>query len=157
MGRYRFVQPDVVRLPISDGDFIDIKKQLNHGERDDMFAAMSATSPVGDRLRFDARRVRTLKVLTYLVGWSLTKPDPETQDDKPVVWSLDVPEQTRIDTLRNLDTYSFDEIYAAIDAHEEAMDRERTEKKRTADTPPASKATSALPSAAAGATSGSVN
>jgi len=150
MGRSRFVKGEQVRLPLSDGDFIDIKKSLTHGEREDMLAAIAPTIIIGERRRLDARNVRTAKVLTYLVGWSLL------DDGQPVPYSLDLPEDFRRDTLRQLDPSTFDEIHRAIEQHEAADDAERTGKK-TVTASPVSKATSDSRSGAPGVTSGSVN
>ena len=45
MGRHtRFVKPKVIRVKISDGDWIEIKRELNVGERKQMTAAVV---PVG--------------------------------------------------------------------------------------------------------------
>lgn len=137
-------------MPLSDGDFINIKKALTHGEREDMLSAISPHITVGERRQIDTRHVRTTKVLTYLVSWSLT------DHDQPVPYSPDLPEQARIDTIRSLDTYTFDEIHAAIEKHEIAADAARTGKK-TVTAPPASNPISESPSGATGATSGSVN
>ena len=82
-----FVTPAVQRLTLSTGDTIDIIKRLNHGETEDMYA------------RFLEKRgsVRTVLILTYLVGWSLTR------DGQPVPYGPQLSEQERTDTIRNLD------------------------------------------------------
>jgi hypothetical protein len=150
MARNRFVEPELVRVPLSDGDFINIKKALTHGEREDMLSAISPHITVGQRRQIDTRHVRTTKVLTYLVSWSLT------DHDQPVPYSPDLPEQERIDTIRSLDTYTFDEIHAAIENHEIAADAARAGKK-TAIAPSKSKPISESPSGADGGMTTSVN
>jgi hypothetical protein len=36
-----FVKPEPIRLPLSGNEYIDIKKRLNHGEREDLYARMA--------------------------------------------------------------------------------------------------------------------
>lgn len=141
-----FVIPEPHRLTLADGQFVDIKKRLNVGEREDMFARMSPHGGVINR-----REVRTAKVLTYLLGWSLTN------GETPVLMSPDLPEQTRLDTIRSLDPDRFDEIYDAIDAYETAEDAARAAQKKTRASTRAGDPILPSPSAVTGASSGSVN
>ena len=115
----RFVTPLTVRLPISQGDFIDIKRRLNTGEQQDLFAQMMPTINPGQPYALQSRHVLTAKVLAYLVGWSLTR------DDKPVPVSPDA--------VNNLDPDTFREIREAIDAHEQAVDAELEVAKKNRD------------------------
>jgi hypothetical protein len=130
-----FVTPEPVRLSLIGGQFIDIKKRLNHGETEDMYTRMSPHGGVLNR-----RELRTAKILAYLLGWSLTN------HGVPVPMAPELPEQTRIDTIRSLDPDRAVELYRAIEAHEEAMDRARAaeSEKKTDET------ISPSPSAAAG-------
>lgn len=140
----RFTKPKSVRLPLSDGDYIDITNRLNHGEREDMFARMSPHA-----LELDRRQVRTAKVVAYLLGWSLTDGDAPGEGT-PVPMSPDLPEAARIDTIRSLDPDTFIEIYDAIDAHELAVTQARSDAKKKTGGTPASDPISPSPSAAAG-------
>jgi hypothetical protein len=142
-----FVKPEPHRLSLSDNEYVDIKKRLNHGEREDMFARMAPYVVPGELAHMDRREVRTAKVLMYLLGWSLT------DDGTPVPMSPVLSEAERLDTIRSLDPDRFDEIHAAIEAHEEAY----AKKKKAQATESVSPATSPSPVAVAGATSGSVN
>ncbi|HZD63875.1 MAG TPA: hypothetical protein VE200_13895, partial [Xanthobacteraceae bacterium] len=77
------VTPESVRLPLSDGDFITVKKELNAGEGLDL----EAEPPP-----------RTLPViLAYLVGWSFVGPG-----NIPIPYSLSQSAAERRDTLRSL-------------------------------------------------------
>jgi hypothetical protein len=38
-----FVKPEPIRLPLSGNEYIDIKKRLNHGEREDCTRAWPRT------------------------------------------------------------------------------------------------------------------
>jgi hypothetical protein len=116
MGRNRFVTPDIVRLPLSDGDFIDIKKELNAGENRRVFARLVKDMHAGEKIQLEPEQVGLTKVVEYLIGWSFTD-----GNGKPV----DVSEGA----IQNLDQDTFTEITKAIDAHEEKMDAERTARK----------------------------
>lgn len=112
MGRCRMVTPESVRLPLSDGDFITVKKELNAGEGLDL----EAEPPP-----------RTLPViLAYLVGWSFVGAGNEPIPYSPMQ-SLD----ERRATLRNLDTATMDEIVEALAPHLRANRRAVEEKKTT--------------------------
>jgi hypothetical protein len=115
MGRSRVVQPEMVRLPLSDGDFIDVKRELTAGEYYDLVLAQSERKPFA-------------KVLAYVIGWSLCG-----AENQPLPYSLDMVETVRRDTVRSLDTPTIRELIAVLDKHEQAVDAAREEKK----TPPA--------------------
>jgi hypothetical protein len=66
-----FVRPEPIRLSLSGGHYIDIKKRLNHGETEDMYARWAPFVVPGQPANLNRREVRTAKVLTYLLGWSL--------------------------------------------------------------------------------------
>lgn len=139
-----FDDPEPHRLTLHDGKFIDIRKRLNSGEREDMFARISPTG-----IGMNRREVRTAKILAYVLGWSLTR------KGQPVPMSPDLPENVRVDTIRNLNTDRFDEIHTAIETHEEAMSAERAAQKKILPGSPDANATLASPSGSAGASSGS--
>jgi len=113
MGRSRVVVPEVVRLALSDGDYIDVKRDLNAGEYFDLLTAM-------------AERQKFSKILAYVVGWSFVGPD-----DHPIPYTLDDPEQARRDTIGALDKATLRELIAAIDKHEGAQDAALAKKKAT--------------------------
>ena len=106
----RFVTPHTVRLDISLGDWIEVKRRLNTGEQQDLFAQMMPSITPGQPYALQSRHVLTAKVLAYLVDWSLT------QYGKPV--------PVTVDAINNLDPDTFKEIREMIDAHEEAIQGE---------------------------------
>lgn len=112
MGRSRVVQPEIVRLPVSGGDFVDVKKELNAGEYFDLILAQSERQPFA-------------KILTYVIGWSFVGTDSE-----PIPYSLDMPETLRRDTVRSLDKATMRELVSVIDKHEQAVDAQRDGKKK---------------------------
>jgi hypothetical protein len=105
----------MVRLPLSDGDFLDVKRELNAGEYFDLLIAQSDRQPFA-------------KILAYVIGWSLCG-----ADNAPLPYSLELVETVRRDTVRSLDKPTIRELIAALDKHEQAVDATREEKK----TPPA--------------------
>lgn len=123
MSRYRFVEDEVVRLSLSDGDWIDVKKVLNAGEyRKLVYAQFKDTD--GDKVILDHAQVGIAKVVAYLLGWSFLD-----RDQRPEPYSLDLPEATRRNLIDNLDQATYRELLAAINAHEERQDLELTAKK----------------------------
>lgn len=129
-----FVNPEAHRLTLHDGQFVDIRKRLNHGESEDLNARIWPSGGI------DRRMVRTARIFAYLLNWSLTK------DGVPVPYSPDLPEQERLDTIRALSQERAVEIFDVIEAHEEAMEKERAAKKKIRAGEPASEPTSASPS-----------
>lgn len=100
----RFVAPETVTLPLSDGDSIQIKKRITHGERDAMYA----------RIRAHGDQGRSAELAAYLVSWSSSTP-----------YSLELSEDDRISTISALETDSFDELMAALKKHQDALAQEK--------------------------------
>jgi hypothetical protein len=123
MPQCRVVRPEMVRLQLSDGDFIDVKKELNAGEYFDLLTDLSARKPYA-------------KALAYLIGWSLVG-----AESAPLPYSLEMDEQARRDTVRALSVRTMREIIAVIDKHEASEERQHTKKKETPAVSPASNPT----------------
>jgi hypothetical protein len=112
-----FVNPDVVRLPLPDGQWIDVKKRLNAGESRKMFARVVKDMEAGTKPKLDPEQVGLTKLIAYLVGWSFAD-----DDGKPVKYSADA--------LDNLDPDVYSEMIKAVDAHEDAQDAAREKEKK---------------------------
>jgi len=112
------VKPKIVRLSLSDGHYIDVRRRLNTGEQQDMFAAMAPYLVAGEKPQLKSQAVMTAKVLAYLLGWSLT------DDGAPIPMSPDLPDGVRMATVRSIDPDVFREIREAIDTHEAAVELE---------------------------------
>ncbi len=151
MARSRFVRPDTTRLPISEGDYVDVKARLNHGEREDFFAAIAPFDSDG-KSKINRKLLRTTRLLTYVLGWSLTD-----GDGKPVAYTPDMPEDQRMNLIRGLDGETFDEIHAAILKHEADIEAEREVRKKMHGDEIVSPAISASPAPVTGDTSGSAS
>lgn len=122
MARCRFVQPDVTRLALSDGDYIDVKKELNASEQRRVFSRLVKTMHFSEKPEIDPEQVGLSKVVQYIVGWSFTD-----AAGKPVPFSEAA--------LDNLDGETYGEIVKVIDAHDDAVTAERDARKNaTADT-----------------------
>lgn len=140
-------------------DWIDVKRRLNTGEVRAKYTRMYTVAAADGTKRLDPMQTGMSLVVAYLMDWSFTDDDGKpvsishlTQSDDPVAKA----DLARI--LDNLDPDSFGEIAAAIDEHETAQAAARAAEKKTTLTGNASlKATSDLPSAADGRSSGSVN
>lgn len=148
----RIVRPDQTTLQISGGDWLLVKKRLNHGEVSEAFALKYEADQVSiGGYRTNLRRVGMETILIYLLDWSLVDLEGhvipirgKTHDEIASV-------------LNSLDDESFEEIKAAIRAHEQAMDAERAAAKNGQDGASGSSAISPSPSTTAGATNGSTN
>ena len=116
MGRSRFVAPEVVRLTISEGDWIDVKRELNAGETRRIYTDLIRDFRAGEQATLDPKQVGLTKILNYVVGWSFVD-----ADNRPVPFSQAA--------LENLDTDSYKEIADAIDAHDTASEKARAERK----------------------------
>lgn len=132
MARNRFVAPDTVRLDLSDGDFLIVRKELNAGEHRDMWVRVMkpVTLPTDGRLpdlparpQVDAFRAPVAEVLAYLVEWSLV-------DEHGTVVSLRGKDTAFIEAaLNNIDLDSFAEIVAAVQAYDRACTAAREGRK----------------------------
>lgn len=112
MPRLRFVVPDTTRLDLSDGDWIEVKTELNVDDMEQLNRA--STRPVeinqatgaGDvTLALDMFGFRRKRVEIYLVEWSFRGPDDRPMAVGPTAVGLLAPRD-------------FDEIEAAIVRHE---------------------------------------
>jgi hypothetical protein len=113
------VQPNVVRLPLSNGHYLDVKRELNAGEVRRAFARTIKDGYVtgGEAARLDPEKIGITRPLEYLVGWSFC--DPQGQP-------LPIAEGS----LLGLQMPVFREVIAAIEAHDEATLAAREEEHR---------------------------
>jgi len=115
MGRNRDVPPETIRLPLSDGDFLTVIKELNAGEYVDM---------IGDQ----AAGLQFAKMLAYLVSWTLVG-----AGDTPIPYGVLLPRDERRAILRGRDVWTLVEISEAIEAHHAQLEKMIEEKKRIRD------------------------
>lgn len=120
----RMRRPETVKLEISRGDWLLVKKHLTAGEQRAIFRRMMKDGITGDTI--DSVRVGWSKMVGYLLDWSITD-----ADDKPVV-IREQPEEVIGAALDALDIDSFAEILKAVETHEAAMAEERASEKNAA-------------------------
>lgn len=120
----RMRKPETVKIDISQGDWLLVKKHLTAGENRAQFARMIRYGTDGAKL--DPVLVGHSKIVAYLLDWSVTD-----ADGKPVV-IRDQPEDVIAAALDALDIESFKEILAAVEAHDDAMSEARAEEKKAA-------------------------
>lgn len=103
----RFTKPDVDRIEISDGDWIEVRRDLNNGEVKKLEAAgQKPPIAIDGKLynNIDWERYNIERAMIFMTAWSL-----RGEDDKPV--RLD------ISALKALEPESFAEIDTAIVNH----------------------------------------
>jgi hypothetical protein len=116
MARSRFVQPDTVRLSLSDGDWVEVKKELNAGEQRRIFAGVVKTMHAGEKLELNPEQIGKSKLLEYIVAWSF-------------IGLSGKPEPFSAAALDNLDADTYRELIELVDAHEEAAEKAMAERK----------------------------
>lgn len=100
----RFVQPDVVRLDLSDGDWLDVRKELSTGEvRRAMAKTIKSMRPDG-RIEPDLEMLGRAEIAAYIIDWSFVD-----AQDKRVPYSDAA--------LDNLTQDAYNEIEAAVRKH----------------------------------------
>jgi len=145
----RIRRPETLRLALSRGDWIVVKKHLTAGETRRVFRRMIRKGATGDEI--DSLQVGLSKMVVYLVDWSITD-----ADDQPVI-IRGQSEDVVADVLEMLDVDSFAEILKAVETHERTMDREREDEKKTDSGTNKSDPTWPSPGSLDGATNGSAN
>lgn len=100
-------------MPLSDGDYLDVQKELNAGQYLELLTALVDRQPFA-------------KPIAYLVGWSLVG-----LNGQPLPYDLDLPEADRRSTLGALDKATMREIIAVLDKHEATEEAALAAKKKT--------------------------
>ena len=110
----RFVRPETVKLDLTDGDWLLVKRRLTAGEERHAFARILKSTAYGEPMALDFEKTGLAKIVAYLLDWSLA-------DDSGVVVIRDQPAHVVEAALLALDPSSFHEIHHAINAHEAAQ------------------------------------
>ena len=117
-----FVDPNTVRLDLSDGEWIEVKEELTYGEQQRLsnaamtrFQDASAATP---RIELDFERYQVIRLKTWLVDWSAKGKDGK---------SIKITDES----IRAMHPDMAAEIDAALTAHIEAL-----EAAKNAPTPP---------------------
>jgi len=111
----RFVIPETIKLEISQGDWLLVKRRLTAGEERHAFARILKPTTIGEKLALDLERTGLQKIVAYLLDWSL-----EDHQGR-IVAVRDQPADVVERAILDLEPSSFQEIHAAIVAHETAQ------------------------------------
>ena len=115
MGRCRIVQPATDRIPISDGDWIEVKRDLTYGERTHASAAVIGEVRADGWMRPNLDG-SAAQIVAYLVDWSLVD-----MEDKRIPIRTDA---EKLSAIKSLDEATVKEISDAIETHAKARDAE---------------------------------
>jgi hypothetical protein len=110
--RCRFVQPKIVRLPLTEGQWIDVKRELSYGEQTDMFASMRKQFGAGTVPVLDTTLIGRARMAAYLLAWSFVDAEGTPVPVSPAA-------------INNLDGETAREIAAALEAHDETIAEEK--------------------------------
>jgi hypothetical protein len=126
----RFVRPDTVTLPLSDGDSITIRKELTNGETRALaeHGSIPGTSPP----KMDPIKVGGALIAAYLLDWTFVDATGARVDIRGL--SRD----ELLDTVDQLRISDVTEIVAAISTHVATMNAVTEEEKKIPSGAPAS-------------------
>lgn len=120
MARRGVVAIGIDRLEL-DGFWLDVKRELSHGEENRRNEAVSTVTVDPDgrsRVVVDPRKWDDALIAAYVLDWSLVD-----GDDQPLPVS--------IETIEGLPAPVFDEIKAAVDAHIGGILARQADEKKT--------------------------
>lgn len=122
----RYRKQEEIRLELSDGDWLLVRKHLTAGEERDAQARVIKTGSFksGEKPELDLEHLGIAQAVSYLIDWSLTD-----ADDKPIR-IRDQAYAFVAAALRNQTPESLREILEAIQAHDGAMTAEREHEKK---------------------------
>ncbi len=125
MARNRFVQPETVRLPLSEGDWILVKKRLTYGEEQRLAAAALGKVSRLDRgdaeVSLDMERFAVERLEIWIVDWSFWRHSPECEDSGHCTPDCQ-PVRFCRDAIAHLDPDTVEEIDAALERHIQEME-----------------------------------
>ena len=104
MARNAFVEPATVRLELSEGDWIEVKREITYGEQLELQDESSPRSPVDNKTHFVYSNFQVARMAICIVEWSF-------EDDNGQV------EVTR-DAIRALKRDIAEEFSDALDKYE---------------------------------------
>jgi hypothetical protein len=136
----RYRRQEELRIDISEGDWLLVRKHLTAGEERDAQARVIKTGSFkqGEKPELDLEHLGISQAVSYLIDWSITD-----ADDKPIR-IRDQSYAFVAAALRNQTPESLREILDAIQAHDGAMSAEREiqKKDRAGETAPSLTSTS---------------
>jgi hypothetical protein len=106
----------MVEQSAADGDWVDVKAELNAGETRRIFTDIVKELNEGEKAVLDPNQVGLTKMAQYIVAWSFVNAEGRS-------------EPFTVAALNHLETDSFREVSAAIDWHDEQVGIRRDERK----------------------------
>jgi hypothetical protein len=125
----RYRKQEEMRLELSGGDWLLVRKHLTAGEERDAQARVikAGSFRQGEKPELDLEHLGIAQAVSYLIDWSITD-----ADDKPIR-IRDQSYAFVAAALRNQTPESLREILDAIQAHDGAMTAEREHEKKDRD------------------------
>jgi hypothetical protein len=122
----RYRKQEEMRLDLSDGDWLLVRKHLTAGDEREALAKVikAGTFKSGERPELDPKQLGIAQAVVYLLDWSITD-----ADDQPIR-IRDQPYDFVAAALGNQTPESLREILDAIQAHDGAMIAERAQEKK---------------------------
>lgn len=122
----RYRKQEEMRLELTGGDWLLVRKHLTAGEERDAQAKVikAGSFKTGERPELDLEHLGIAQAVSYLIDWSITD-----ADDKPIR-IRDQAYAFVAAALKNQTPESLREILDAIQAHDSAMTAERAQEKK---------------------------
>jgi len=126
---FRYRKQEEMRLELSGGDWLLVRKHLTAGEERDAQARVikAGSFKQGEKPELDLEHLGIAQAVSYMIDWSITD-----ADDKPIR-IRDQGYAFVAAALRNQTPESLREILEAIQAHDGAMTAERELQKKDLD------------------------
>jgi len=116
-------RPEPFRIELSGGTWIDVIKHLSAGNHQEIQSAMYKTVVAGERPTLDPEKVARAQTVVYLLDWNVQGVDGR------IIPIRDQPYAFKDAAVAQLDPEDFDELKAAVSAHDAAMTKEREAEK----------------------------
>src|SRR5262245_575920 len=114
-----FIDPEITRLELSGGQWLDVKKQLTAGDTRKMFTDLVKQMEAGKAAVLDREKVGVSKILNIVVDWSLRRRGKKVPFTEAALLTL-APKR-------------YQEISDAVEKHEAAMEAARETEKNGLD------------------------
>lgn len=109
MARLRLVNPEVSRIDLGDGEWIEVRRELTAGEQRRAMTRMISSVDMAGRMTPNMEQLGKTEVIAYLLDWSL-----RDANDKPVAVS-----EAAVDALS---PESFKVIADAVESHIQSVE-----------------------------------
>jgi len=122
----RYRKQEEMRLELSDGDWLLVRKHLTAGEEREALAKVikAGTFKSGERPELDPKQLGIAQAVVYLLDWSITDADNQPIRIRDQAYEFVAA------ALANQTPESLREILDAIQAHDGAMIAERAHEKK---------------------------